>query len=387
MEPYWREQFGNAGALHEEGRQAKAAVETARRTCAEVIGAQADEIVFTSGGTEANNLAIFGLIKSLEAAGRTLSDMHFVTSAIEHSSVLDCFRELEAAGASVTIVPVGEDGVVSSTAIGDAINEKTVLVSVMYVNSEIGTVMPLGAISKALKSKMQAEHHIYFHTDASQAPALLPCNTEELGVDFMSLDGQKVYGPKGVGCLFVRRNVPIRPIMFGGNQERGLRPGTPVTPLIIGFSKALEISEEVRGEVAKRIQEMRDSLIERILEAFPGSVLNGSLESRSPGNINVSIPGCDGEYLVLALDAIGIAISTRSACLFGESPGSRVVRALYQTQAQQGEGDWQAQAAIRITLGRPTTNDDIERFFSALQEVVQIAKEPTRQAVINTVEA
>ena len=375
MQPYWQEQYGNAGALHTEGQQAKAAIEQAREICAQAAHAHSDEIIFTSGGTEGNNFAIFGVVRALEKTGKKVSDMHFITTEIEHSSVRDCFRVLKEQGAEVTHLPTLPDGRIDPEDIKKNIRENTVLVSVMYVNNEIGTVLPISEVGKVVRAYRSEHKSAYpvFHVDACQAPLYLSCDVEKLGVDLMTVDGQKLYGPKGAGYLYQRRGTLLEPLLYGGNQERSMRPGTPVTPLIIGLAKAIELAEERREAETARLKALQEYFFERIEKEFAEAEINGSKEHRVPNNINVSFPGLDAESLLLQMDAKGIAISTRSACLFGTEGGSFVVTAL-------GKDLSCATSSIRFTMGKGSTKEHVDRTIEALEEVVALARESQKLA-------
>lgn len=362
MAPFWSESFGNAGAIHSLGVLAKRALESAREECAKLLEVKATDIIFTSGGTESNNLAIFGLIEALAEKGTAYADMHCITGAVEHASVLDCFRALEKKGVKLTIVPVGEDGVLHADAVAEAIIPQTVLVSVMYANSEIGTIQPIREIAEAIHAKAPTQK-IYFHTDASQAPVYLSCHADTLGVDLMTVDAQKMYGPKGSGFLYIKNGTPIMPLMRGGTQERGLRPGTPVTMLAVAMGKVCTIALHDRKDENERVTALRDYFISAIEKEIPTASLNGSRTNRLPNNVNFSFPGLSGEMIVLGLDQKGIAASTRSACHVGEKGGSHVVRAL-------GKGEEYATSAVRFSFGRMTTKEDLEYAVRTLKEVV-----------------
>ncbi len=364
MAPYWNDVFANAGAIHSDGVKAKQALEDAREVCAKSLGVKSSDIIFTSGGTEGNNLAIFGLAESLLDSGLAYGDMHFITGAIEHASVLDCFKVLEKKGASFTIVPVGEEGLIYPEDVAAAITEKTVLVSIMYANSEIGTIQPIRDISEAIKKKIAGSaQKIYFHTDACQAPVYLSCHADTLGVDLMTIDAQKLYGPKGSGALYIKQGTPIAPIMRGGNQERNLRPGTPVVMLAVGLAEALKIADLNRTEESERVLELRDYFIDEVLKEIPTAHVNGSRKNRLPNNANFSFPGKLAEMIVLGLDQKGISASTRSACHINEKGGSHVVRAL-------GLGEDYATSAVRFSLGRSTTKEMIDATVAALKETI-----------------
>lgn len=363
MMPYWNDVFANAGAIHSDGVKAKQALEDARETCARMLAVKSTDIIFTSGGTESNNLAVFGLAEALLEKGMHYADMHFITGTIEHASILDCFKVLERKGAALTIVPVKGDGIVHPEDVADAITDKTVLVSIMYANSEIGTIQPIRDISEAIKKKIAGtEQKIYFHTDACQAPVYLSCHADSLGVDLMTIDAQKLYGPKGSGCLYIKQGTPIAPLMRGGNQERNLRPGTPVVMLAVGLAKAFEIAESARKEESERVLLLREYFIDRVLSEIPSAHLNGSRKNRLPNNVNFSFPTKSAEMIVLTLDRKRISASTRSACHVGEKGGSHVVRAL-------GLGEDYATSAVRFSLGRSTTKEMIDATVGVLKEI------------------
>ena len=370
MLPYFGKKFGNPSSIHAEGVLAKKALETARRSVAGILQARADEIFFTSSGTELNNMAILGIVaetatadsRGLHADLRRNSEMHFITTAIEHSSVLECFRELESRGAKVDYAQVRENGIVEPNTIAKLLRPETVLVSVGYANNEIGVIQPIRKISKVIRA-----HNLktFFHSDGSQAPLYLDCNTDRLGVDLMTLDGHKMYGPKGVGILFVRRGTPLTPIIFGGGQERGLRSATENVALIVGISRALEIASSLRKKESTRLAILRDYFHSDVLKNIRTSnlIVNGDMKERLPNNLNISIPGTDTEFLLLKLDAEGIAVSTKSSCL-GTEGGSYVVRAL-------GGGEARALSTLRFSFGRQTTKKDIDTVIKKLAVILK----------------
>jgi cysteine desulfurase len=342
MMPYFAEDFGNANSIHQEGVKAKQALDNARSNLAGILNARSEEVVFTSGGTESNKIAI-------ESVFDDLKNKHAVTSTIEHPSVLDVFKALEKRGLQVTYVGVGETGVVNPKDVRDAIKENTVLVSIMYVNNEIGTIQPINEIAKVIRSKKKEySSDIYFHTDASQAPLYLSLNTIKLGVDMMTLGGQKMYGPKGIGCLYKKKDIKI------------IRQGTENIPLIVGFAKALELADVNREEESKRLTELRDYFIEELKKQIPQVELNGSREQRSPNNINIYIPNIDGEFFTILLDSKGIACSTKSACkVDDEDEGSYVIEAL-------GHSKERSKSSLRFSLGKTTTRKDIDYVVQTL---------------------
>jgi cysteine desulfurase len=353
MLPYFGERFGNpASRNHRFGWEAGEAVERARRQVAALVGASAKDIVFTSGATEANNLALKGVAE----AGRVRGN-HVVTVATEHRSVLDPLRRLERQGFEVTVVPVGADGLVAVEQVSAALTERTTLVSVMAANNEIGVLQPIAELAAAA-------HRVgaLFHTDAVQAVGKVPFDVEKLDVDLASLTAHKLYGPKGVGALYVRRRprrVEPTPALDGGGQERGLRSGTLNVPGIVGFGAAAEIAHaEMTGE-AERLRGLRDRLLARLRERVDAFRVNGSLDSRLPGNLNVSFEGVDGRALLVGLDEV--AVSSGAACTAAEP--SHVLVAL-------GLSRDLALASLRFGLGRPTTADEVDYAASKVADVV-----------------
>lgn len=369
MEPYWTTYFGNPGGLHKEGTMAKAALESARTSSARMIGARDDEIIFTGSGTESNNLAIAGAVRALLGSGKAPSDLHMITSAIEHPSVLECFRSLEKSGVSVTYLSVSSEGVIDLKALEAELRDNTVLVSVMYVNNEVGTIEPIAEMGKIIrrhkKQNVFGDAYPYFHTDASQVPLYIGLNVEALAVDMLTLDGQKMYGPKGVGLLYTRRGVRINPVIIGGGQESSLRPGTENVPLIVGFEKAFSLAEGSRKEETKRLTELRDYCIKKITEAVPSAQVNGPYgehgDLRLANNVNISIPGIDGEFMVVALSERGFACGTRSACMREGGP-SYVLEAMGKTAI--------AEYSLRLSFGIHTTKEHIDRFIPELVSMV-----------------
>lgn len=355
MLPYFAENFGNpASAGHPYGWIAEEAVARARESVARLLGATAREITFTSGSTESNNMALFGVAEAHKERGR-----HIVTTAIEHKSVLDPCRVLQERGFEITHLPVGRDGRVNPDDVRRALRPDTILLSVMWVNNEIGTIQPIADIGRIAKEK-----GVYFHTDAVQAVGHLKIDVEAAGVDLLSLSGHKFYGPKGVGALYVRRKNPrveLSPLFFGGGQERGVRSGTLNVPGIVGLGRAAELVMAVRDEEAGRLRRLRDLFWETIHAGLPGATLNGSWEHRHPGNINFSIPGLREDGLLSELRS-DIALSSGSACLSeGGGEGSHVGRALGLTPEQ-------AACTLRVAVGRGTTEDQVRRASARIVE-------------------
>lgn len=356
--------YGNAGALHKEGVEAKKEMEKARKSIADSIGAHADEIVFTASGTEGNNLALHGLLRPMLLQD---GEAHAITCAIEHQSVLEPLRALEREGLYVTTLEVDKEGLVDTEALRGALNEETALVSIQLVNSEVGTIEPVREFVKVLRKK---ERKIYFHTDASQAPLWVDINVEKLGVDLMTLDAQKVLGPKGVGALYIRRGTPVEPVLWGGKQEQALRAGTENVAAAGAFAVALADAQEGVEKRAKKTAAVRDYLWTEIKRLIPDTKhLGPSLMSdikdgpclRVANNLSVSIPGLEAEMAVVSLDALGIAASTRSACNIGSDEPSHVIKALGIPKETAG-------TAIRITLLPGATRSQMRRIASALKE-------------------
>ncbi|MFZ2522456.1 MAG: cysteine desulfurase family protein [Minisyncoccia bacterium] len=361
MREYEEKIFANPSALYSQAITAKENLEKARRKVAEILSTQSKSIYFTSGGTEGNNMTILGVF---EKSKSFISRPHFITSQIEHPSVLEVFSEIEKRGGEVTKLSVNSEGLVSIKDIRDAIKKETVLVSIMYANNEIGTIQPIKEISKVIKDfriKNNTEYP-YFHTDACQAPLYLDVNVLKLGVDMMTLDGIKIYGPRSTGVLFVKNGVEISPIIFGGGQEGGLRSGTENVSSAIGFAKALEIAEKMKESESTRLKEIRDYEIEKILNTFPKTSLNGSKEERLPNNINICFPGLDAEFGVISLDVAGISASYSSSCrTLKEDSSSYVVEALGKEECKM--------SSLRFTLGRESTKRDIDELVSVLKKI------------------
>jgi cysteine desulfurase len=344
MKPYWTEEFGNPSAITKMGVSAKKVLEASRKIVADSLERRPNEIFFTSGGTESNNLAILGREKFV--------GLHFITTNIEHSSVLACFKEIERRGGEVEYLKVNERGLVEVSDLRKLLKPNTVLVSIAYANNEIGTVQPIKDIAKEVRHANKNGAEVIFHTDASQAGMYLDLNINQLGVDLMTLDAQKMGGPKGVGVLFKKAEVNISPVLFGGGQEKGLRSGTENIPLIVGLAKAFELARKDFSKKALKVKEVRDYFWTKVQKEIPAVVLNGDLESRLPNNLNFSIPGIDPEFTVLRLDEKGIVCSTKSACSH-DSDESYVIRAL-------GKSDEIVKSALRFSLGENITKKEID---------------------------
>lgn len=392
--------FGNPSSLYKEGREAKKAIDSARQDIAGIIGARPEEIIFTSGGTESNNLAIFGTTglfflssshlnpegsdaDSESKKNKPLKRFHIITTKIEHPSVLNPIKFLEKQGfdpvrssqslidaemsrtfrtsnrVDVTWLDVGKEGIIDPKDVEKALRPNTILVSIMYANNEIGTIQPIAEIGKILR-----KHHTVFHTDACQAAGYLDLNIEKLGVDLMTANGSKMYGPKGIGFLYARKGIKLQPLFYGGEQERNLRPGTENVPEIIGLASAFKISQKEKNKEVKRLTNLRDYFIKRLTAEIPKVFLNGQSKERLPNNINVSILGVEGEAVVLYLDEAGISCSTGSACSSTSLEPSHVIMALGKPY-EYGHG------SLRFTLGRCNTKKDIDYVMKILPNIVK----------------
>ncbi|HTZ99225.1 MAG TPA: cysteine desulfurase family protein [Candidatus Aquilonibacter sp.] len=358
MLPFLGETFGNAGSVHSAGQRARAAVDAARESVAALIGAKPSEIVFTSGGTEADNLAIFGTV-----AASAKPRKHIVTTAIEHHAILHSCEELARQGVDITVVPVrrGPDaqGVVDPEDIRSSIRPETILVTVMHANNELGTIQPIEEIAR-----IAAEAGVRFHCDGVQSAGKVPLDVHRLGVDLLSISAHKFYGPKGVGALYVRTGASIAPRFFGGHAERDRRPGTENVPGIIGIGRAAELARKLLAEDAARIAPLRDRLESALLERIPAARVNGDRAHRVPNTTNISFPGAAGEALLIALDLQGVECSTGAACSSGSTEPSHVL-----TAAGLSRDD--ARASLRFSLGRPTTAVEIDRAIESIPGVVE----------------
>ncbi len=372
--------YGNAGGLHSEAVAAQEVMEESRKVVANAIGAHADEIVFTASGTESNNLALTGVLR---AALQKHGSVHAVTCSIEHTSVLEPLFALETEGLTLTILQVDSEGLISLKDIAAAITDKTVLVSIQMVNSEVGTIEPIQEIAKEIRkartSRFDLEEPeprsnlevlpLYLHTDASQAPLWLPLKVEKLGVDMLTLDAQKIMGPKGVGALFVKRGTVIEAVTLGGGQEGGLRSGTQNPPLVGSFAVALKDAQHTAEENAKIIADVREHCFAEIKKLLPDVLLNGpAFEHRVANNLNISVPGLDAQMAVIALNVEGVAASTRSACDIGGDEPSHVIQALGVPKKLAG-------TAIRLTLLPTATRADAAYIAESLAKVAQRYRE------------
>jgi len=354
MLPYFTEVFGNPSSIYSYGQEAKEAIENARAQVARLIGARSDEIVFTSGGTEADNFALKGIAFANEARCN-----HIITSTLEHHAVLESAKFLEQRGFRVTYLPVDKYGLVDPSDVKKAITSETSLVSVMHANNEIGTIEPIAEIGRITR-----ETGVYFHTDAVQTVGHIPVNVNELGVDLLAMSAHKLCGPKGVGALFIRKGTKIVSLLHGGEQERRRRASTENVPGIVGLGKAAELAKAEIDKEARRLTLLRDKLTKNLLERIEHTQLNGHPTRRLPNNINISVEYVEGESMCLNLDLEGICASTGSACSSSSAEPSHVLLAI-------GLPPQQAHGSLRFTLGKWTTEEDIERVLEVLPRVIE----------------
>lgn len=352
MLPYFSEKYGNSSSLHLLGEEASEAIDLSRESVANFLSCQKEEVLFTGSATEANNIFISGVLKGKDKP-------HVITSAVEHDAVLETVKR---SGADFTVLPVDKEGFVRLEDLKREIKEETVLLSIMYANNEVGTVQPIKEIGEFLKKENEKrERKITFHTDAVQAAGYLPVDVGELGVDGLTISGHKIYGPKGIGVLYKRKGLKIEPIFFGGGQEKGSRPGTLNTPLIVGMGKSVEILKSQNYK--KETERLRDHLIKEVLK-IKGASLNGPRLERLSNNANFSFSGVEGESLVMLLNQKGIATSTGSACSSKTLEASHVLKAM-------GLPDLEAHSSLRVSLGRSTDKKDIDKFLVELKEVIK----------------
>ncbi len=369
IQPYFDKIFGNTQSVHTFGQESYKIVEQARNFISKMLNCSAEEIIFTSGGTESNNTAI----KGVYFATRNFAGKHFITSTIEHHAVLEPMKFIEenfqSEGAKVTFVPVDSSGIVNIDKIFENIRDDTVLISIMHANNEIGTIQPIKEIAERLKKinqqrQQQNKHKIYFHTDAVQTFGHMKVDVEELGVDLLSISGHKFYAPKGVGVLYIRKGTRIEPLLHGGGHEFNKRSSTLNVSGIAGLYKAAEIASEVMQEENKRIKLLRDKLFEGIIKKIPDVVVNGDMEKRLVNNLNICIAGVESESVLIALDNEGIAVSSGSACSSGSLEPSHVLLAI-------GRDPVLARGSLRFTLGRFTTEEDIDYVLEVLPKIVE----------------
>lgn len=353
MLTYFHPNFGNASSVHGFGRKARIAVDQVRETVAKAIGADPKEIYFTSGGTESDNIAIQGVARALGDRGK-----HIITSGIEHHAVLDTCEYLQTQGFEVTYLPVDQYGMVDPADVERAIRPDTILISIMHANNEMGTVQPIAKIGAIAKAK-----GVLLHTDAVQTMGSLPINVDQLNVDMLSFSAHKIYGPKGIGVLYVRRGTRVKPVQFGGGQERKLRTGTENVPGIVGLGKAVELAMQEMDARTEHLNKLREKLVAG-LTAIPDVTLNGHPTERLPGNVNISVKYVEGESLILSLDMKGIAVSSGSACTSGSLEPSHVLLCM-------GLDHMQAHGSLRLTLGRDNTEADVDYVLGVFPEIVE----------------
>ena len=359
MFPYFTEYFGNASSIYELAQQSRGVLDDSRRAVAKSLGGRSSEIVFTSGGTESDNAALKGVAFALRNVGN-----HIITSSIEHHAVLHTCHQLEQFGFDVTYLSVDEDGLVNPGDVAAAVTDRTVLVSVMLANNEIGTIQPIPEIAAALRGEAQRfGRKIYLHTDAVQAVGAIEVNVRKLGVDLLSLSAHKFGGPKGSGALYIKRGTPFEPLIMGGGQERDRRSGTENLPGVVGLSEAMRLADAEREEVTPRITRLRDRIIHGILERMDGVRLNGHPTQRLPNNVNVSFENVEGEPILLGLDFAGICASSGSACSAASLEPSHVLTAI-------GLSADLAQGSLRITVGKGNTDEEVEYLLDTLTDLV-----------------
>lgn len=359
MLPYFDARYGNASSMYKSGRRAAAALNDARGTVSRILGCEPEEILFTGSGTESDNLALLGVARANRASGK-----HVIVSAIEHKAVLESAKQLEREGFEVSIAPVHANGLIDLDAFEKLLRDDTILISIMYANNEVGTIEPIEQIAAIIKKHKGQKNFPLLHTDACQAAGLLPLNVQKLGVDLMTVNGSKIYGPKGVGLLYKKKGVLLEPIIVGGEQERGLRAGTESVPLIVGLAEALSLAEAFRDDEAVRLIELRDYFIAEVRKYIPNALFNGHERERLPNNVHFSFPHIEGESILLMLDQAGIEVSTGSACSARDLKPSYVLLAL-------GQSAELAHGSVRFTLGRHTTKEDIDYVLSVLPGVVE----------------
>lgn len=353
MLPYFSEKYGNPSSLHRFGQEARQAVEKSRQIIAGFLGCSDKEVIFTSGATEGSIWAIKSALKLC------LGKPHIITSAIEHHSTYTLCKLLEKQGIEVTFLPVSKEGLINPQDVKKAIKKNTILVSFIYAHNEIGVIQPISEIGKAIKeANKERENNIIFHIDAAQAAIYLDCNVNRLGVDLMTLDSHKIYGPKGIGALYIRSGIYLEPLIGPGSQEFGLRSGTENVPGIVGLGEAIK-----RVKIDKKVQKLRDKLIKGISEKIPNIKLNGPVKNRMPNNVNFSFSGAEGESVLMALSQKGIYVSTGSACASRSLEPSHILLALGLTHEE-------AHCSVRFTLGKQTTNEDINYVLKVLPETI-----------------
>lgn len=369
MLPYFSQTYGNPSSLHWFGQTASAAVNKAREQAAEFLNCQMGEIIFTSGATEADNLAIFGVVGVLRQSSQG-KKLHVITSVIEHPAVLEPIRQLEAEGLEVTYLPVEKNGIINLDILKKSIRDNTVFISIMYVNSEVGSIQPIREAGKIIekineqRAKLGGDKKIYFHTDATQALNFLNCDVKYLRVNLLSLSGHKIYGPKGVGALFVKTGTPLNGVQLGGHHEKNLRSGTLNVPGIAGLGEAVKICAANKEKNNKKILKLRDKFIAEVKRLIPRVVINTDIKNSTPSHANISFIGAEGESILIALDLAGIAVSTGSACASASLKASPTLKAM-------GLEDEIAHSTIRFTFGKNNTAAEVKRVLKILPPIIK----------------
>lgn len=356
MLPYWTTRFGNPSSLHTAGRIAKDGLNQARETIAAILNCSPAELIFTSGGTESDNLALRGVAEGMQLRGR---GQHIITTAVEHHAVLDTAKEMADAGFDVTFLPVDRYGRVTVEQVKQALRDDTVLVSIIYANNEVGSINPIAEIGAELKQR-----RIPFHTDAVQCGGLLPLDVKQLNVDLLSLSAHKFYGPKGVGLLYMRRAIPFKPQMIGGGQQNHRRSGTEPVALIVGLAAALRLAEEERAAAVERLIPLRDNLLRGVLETIPEAELTGHPTERLPGHTSLTVKGLNGDSILLDLNEVGIGASGGSACTTGQQEPSHVLVAM-------GVDPDRLMGQMRFVLGKHNTPDEVDQLIYHLKAIVE----------------
>jgi len=354
MLPYFDVQYGNPSSIHQFGRKAKNAIQKARKQVAALIGAESDEIIFTSGGTESNNTIFYGI----KFQGEKFELSHIITSSIEHDAVLEPIRQFEKNGCQITYLPVDKHGMINPDDITKSISEQTVMISIMFANNEVGTIQPIKEISKICN-----KYQIPLHTDAVQAVGKIPINVKDLGVDALSISSHKINGPKGVGALFLKKGSTTTPYILGGGQENGMRSGTENVASIVGFGKACEIAKDKLSDNISHFQTLHSSILSKVVKEIPHVKLNGHPQNRIFNNIHLTFLGVNGEDLIIKLDEHGIAASTGSACSMHTQKASHVLKAM-------GFNHEQITGSLRISFGYMNTLDEVEQTVEVLKKVV-----------------
>lgn len=353
MLPYLKEEYGNASAVYKLGRKARSAIEEAREKIAKELNCDASEIYFTSGGTESDNTALRGIAHRYSEKGK-----HIITSKIEHPAILETCKDLEKEGFTVSYIGVDENGIIDLEELEKAITKDTILISVMFANNEIGTIEPIQKIGEIAKA-----HSIYFHTDAVQAIGSSRIDVQKLNIDLLSMSSHKFYGPKGIGALYVRKGIHFKNVLTGGHQEKNKRPGTENVPAIVGMGRAIELAYSNLDEHVKHIKSLRDYLYNEIKSKLPDVIINGDMENRLPGNLNMSFKEIRGETLLVNLDMKGIYASIGSACTSGSLDASHVLLAI-------GVKEEIAKGSLRISIGKYNTKEEIDYLIESLVEII-----------------